>query len=104
MTETMSGCRGKSLAALRSAVTIYTQEETGVSVITLEDQAAQLKDCGTATTPQSRDCLVVSKYTLYPERVLSSEQYQLANNRTEYGSAQQRALTRLILSATLISI
>jgi len=33
------------------AVTICTQEETGVSVITLEDQAAQLKDCGTATTP-----------------------------------------------------
>jgi hypothetical protein len=41
-----------SLCAVNEpVVTIYTQEETGVSVITLEDQAAQLKNYGTATTP-----------------------------------------------------
>ena len=63
------------------SVTICTQEETEVSVITLEDQAAQLKDCGTATTPQLRNCSVVSKYTLVQERVLTSERDQLANNQ-----------------------
>ena len=41
----------KVFFSVYTPVTICTQEKTGVSVITLEDQAAQLKDCGTATAP-----------------------------------------------------
>jgi hypothetical protein len=43
-------------------------------------------------------------HALVQERVLSSEQDPSANDWDQHCIAQQRALTRLILSATLISI